>query len=210
MAGKPQPTTEPNFWAKVQKSAASDGCWIWHGRIDKDGYGRAWSRRARKDKPAHRVAYEYLIGEIPAGLVGDHMCSNRRCVNPGHVRLCSPGQNTMAPWSRAPSLANARKTHCDNGHEFTAENTYTCANGWRQCNTCKMNRKHARIRKRFGREPYVVNSQKTHCIRGHALAGDNLCIRADGGRACIACRSIRLMARRNRLDALLVALERLP
>src|SRR5580692_5308925 len=35
--------------------------------------------------------------------------------------------------------ANARKTHCDKGHEFTEENTYWCGPDGtrRQCKTCR-------------------------------------------------------------------------
>lgn len=32
-----------------------------------------------------------------------------------------------------------------------------------------------------------INARKTHCIRGHELSGDNLCITTKGGRNCRAC-----------------------
>lgn len=35
--------------------------------------------------------------------------------------------------------------------------------------------------------PARINAEKTHCIRGHALYGDNLRINSFGNRACIAC-----------------------
>ncbi len=33
----------------------------------------------------------------------------------------------------------------------------------------------------------ALNARKTHCKRGHLLAGDNLYPRADGGRECVTC-----------------------
>jgi len=36
---------------------------------------------------------------------------------------------------------------------------------------------------------YARNLARTHCIHGHALRGDNLYIRANGGRQCRVCRA---------------------
>lgn len=51
----------------------------------------------------------------------DHLCRNRRCVNPTHMEVVTPNEN----WRRgaSPVGINARKTHCKHGHEFTPENT---------------------------------------------------------------------------------------
>lgn len=38
-----------------------------------------------------------------------------------------------------------------------------------------------------GLGPARINAEKTHCIHGHALSGDNLIVR-DGKRACLTCR----------------------
>lgn len=35
----------------------------------------------------------------------------------------------------------------------------------------------------------LANSEKSHCLHGHPLNGDNLWIRADGSRICKACRA---------------------
>ena len=37
----------------------------------------------------------------------------------------------------------------------------------------------------------AVNAEKSHCIHGHALVGDNLAIRSDGNRSCRECGRIR-------------------
>jgi hypothetical protein len=80
-------TPEERFWTKVEKT---DGCWLWRGVVDHQSgsYGRYGGVRA------HRIAYEYLVGPIPDGLVIDHRCQNRICVNPAHLRVCTIKQNT--------------------------------------------------------------------------------------------------------------------
>lgn len=43
---------------------------------------------------AHRLIYTMLIGEIPEGMVLDHLCRNRRCVNPHHLEPVTVKENT--------------------------------------------------------------------------------------------------------------------
>lgn len=120
------------------------GCWHWQKAIDKDGYGVCGAPRRNS---AHRTAYLAFIGPIPAGMVIDHRCHSadatcpggnacrhRRCVNPAHLDLVTPGENTQRGTS--PSALNARKTHCHRGHEFTPENTYVTSTG-RSCRACQ-------------------------------------------------------------------------
>lgn len=122
------------FWARIDKDGPG-GCWHWRGTIAGDGYG-VLLRRQRK---AHRVAYELAVGPIPEGLTLDHLCRVRHCVNPAHLEPCTRRENTL----RAPGLAwklRAAQTHCKRGHEFTPENTLRDT-GRRKCRTCtRMNR----------------------------------------------------------------------
>ncbi len=60
-----------------------DGCWLWTGSTDDDGYGRVWFD-GRSDR-AHRVSYRLFIGEIPAGMAVLHTCDNPPCVRPDHL-----------------------------------------------------------------------------------------------------------------------------
>jgi hypothetical protein len=122
---------------------SSSGCWLWQLKIDKNGYGRM--AVGGKTVLAHRAAYEAFVGPIPDGLVIDHLCHtrdrscagascvHRRCVNPDHLDVVTPGENTRR--GRSLWAINARKTHCKNGHEFTSANTYVW-NGGRYCRTC--------------------------------------------------------------------------
>lgn len=66
------------------------GCWWWTGKTDKDGYGQIFHRG--KYERAHVVSYLRLKGSYPPGQQIDHLCHNRLCVNPGHLRATSkPG-----------------------------------------------------------------------------------------------------------------------
>ena len=81
---------EERFWEKVNKT---DSCWLWTG-AKQNGYGIA--RADGKAQLAHRVSFAWSKGMIPEGTQLDHMCHNRSCVNPDHVRFAdweTNGQN---------------------------------------------------------------------------------------------------------------------
>jgi hypothetical protein len=73
---------DERLWAKVEGDDYI-GCWNWTGSVNEKGYGRLSVNG--KPRRAHRLAYEHMIGEIPQGLELDHLCKNRRCVNPWHL-----------------------------------------------------------------------------------------------------------------------------
>lgn len=76
------------FWARVKKT---DSCWIWTGYVRKDGYG--YVGMGKKQYVAHRVAYEITGHVIPEGMDLDHICHNRACVRPDHLRPATRKQN---------------------------------------------------------------------------------------------------------------------
>lgn len=114
----------------------TDDCWLFAGYKNELGYGQIFTYINQKQgyQYAHRVAYENFVGEIPTGLVIDHLCKVRHCINPLHLEPVTLRVNTL----RGDGvLANTRKTKCPVGHDYTAENTYVRKTGWRQCRECK-------------------------------------------------------------------------
>ena len=112
-----------------------DGHWIWTGRGG-GPYGQF--SVADRNLSAHRVAYELFVGPIPEGLEIDHGCKLTRCVNPEHLEPVTKRENVHR--SGNPAGLNARKTHCQYGHRFSAKNTATTKRGTRRCRACARRR----------------------------------------------------------------------
>lgn len=68
------------------------GCWEWLASVTKAGYGQV--NRARRNKKAHRHIYEQLVGELDPVDHLDHVCRIRHCVNPAHLEVVEPLENT--------------------------------------------------------------------------------------------------------------------
>lgn len=131
----------PKKFLKERVSIDQSGCWNWKLYTRKDGYGQITTKQGVD--VAHRTAYMVFIGEIPNDLVVDHLCRNRKCINPKHVELVSRGENVLRGETGAG--INSRKKVCLNGHPFSKENTYIRVqkkNGKlaRNCKACRKNR----------------------------------------------------------------------
>ena len=136
------------FWAKVDKSGSAENpwCWTWTASLHPGGYGR-FALRHGKVVYAHRMAYELEIETIPSGLDIDHLCRNRRCVNPAHLEIVTRRENTLR--GVGPSASNARKTACPKGHPLIGENVYTApGKRRRQCATCRAEVCRTRVRRK--------------------------------------------------------------
>ena len=86
------PTREERFWAKVDRRGDVE-CWPWLAASVKSGHGRFWTGGTYA-VPAHRFAYELLVGPIPEDLTIDHLCRNPPCVNPGHMEPVTREENS--------------------------------------------------------------------------------------------------------------------
>lgn len=99
------------------------GCWLWTRAKDRDGYARASLNN--RGYRAHRLVYVLTKGDVPDGLVLDHLCRQRHCVNPDHLEPVSDAENLR----RSP-LTKAGMRTCSKGHEFAI------IRGRRRCPVC--------------------------------------------------------------------------
>ncbi len=124
---------QERFWGKVD---ASGPCWQWMGAGAGKGYGKIGV--VVDGKPsypyAHRVAWEILVGEIPEGKELDHLCKNRRCVNPDHLEPVTRRQNLAR--SAAVCTLNSLKSSCPQGHPYEGDNLIQNKYG-RACRECR-------------------------------------------------------------------------
>lgn len=97
------------------------GCWLWIAYCDKDGYGIF---RDKGMVRAHRFVFNQLRGAIGKGLVLDHVCRHRNCVNPDHLEPVTHLVNVRRGLSGKINNACTRKTECKHGHAFTESNIY--------------------------------------------------------------------------------------
>jgi hypothetical protein len=102
---------------------------------------------------AHRLIYQQMVGEIPAGKFVCHICDNRGCVNIKHLFLGTQKEN-MRDAVLKGRMAKQQKTHCPKGHPYAGENLYIDKNGARNCKRCKSEK-----RKAYHRENYIPKRQ---------------------------------------------------
>jgi len=135
------------FYSKINFK----NCWDWLDSKGSSGYGRFYI--GGDFYLAHRYSYILFKGDIPDGLVIDHLCKNKICVNPNHLEVVTSGENTRrgeAGKARGEQFKSRRS--CPQSHNYTEENTIIRKNGGRSCRECqrKRSREYQR-RKRNGR-----------------------------------------------------------
>ncbi len=125
-------------FARIQRQITihENGCWLWTGQLNNNGYAFAQRGPGHPKRVVHRILWEHYNDQfIPEGMQLDHLCRQRNCVNPDHFEAVTPSVNTSRQ-----NHANRNKTHCKHGHEYTAENTRTTKDGKRVCRQCQRSR----------------------------------------------------------------------
>ena len=116
------------FMNKVRKQP--DGCWVWIGANNGNGYGQFVENG--KKKRGHVWAFEHWKHKVPAGLEIDHKCRNPSCVNPDHLEAVTHKVNVLRGTSQ--TAKNAAKINCPKcGRQFIV-----CSDGHRRCYACKL------------------------------------------------------------------------
>ena len=122
---------------KRYSTLAPSGCIEWTAGKDTGGYGRIYISAVAH--PAHRVAYEFAKGAIPEGLHIDHLCKNRKCINPDHLEAVTQAENTRR---------GCEKEFCIRGHRMEPSNCHYPKEGGRRCLACVRMRSPTRQRGR--------------------------------------------------------------
>lgn len=123
------------FWSSVVKS---EGCWEWQGAKSK-GYGvLVYSLLGVRQRwKCHHFAVVLDGRTITPGMVVMHLCDNRACVRPDHLRVGTQSENIKDMWDKQRRVSeNSSKTHCRHGHRFDGENLRMYAKE-RVCRACK-------------------------------------------------------------------------
>lgn len=101
-------------WICGKVSRDESGCWNWTGTVKPNGYGCAGYNKIRYH--AHRLSYAVFVDAIPDDMTIDHLCKNRKCLNPAHMEVVTQAENALR--GESSPAQNARKTMCKRGHEL--------------------------------------------------------------------------------------------
>lgn len=79
------------------------GCWIHNNAVNSEGYVTIVVGNPQKAYKAHRLSYIIFKGEIPEDGLVCHTCDVRNCINPEHLYVGTPSDNTKDMYSRGRS-----------------------------------------------------------------------------------------------------------
>jgi hypothetical protein len=128
----------PTLWERLRSKYTVDqnGCWV-ANHVSPNGYG--YVRVAGETRTGHSLTWEIMSGRRyrkSGKLELDHICRNRGCWNPWHLKPATRQENAITR-ELVTQVHPLREmiTHCPQGHPYSEENTYMYK-GARNCREC--------------------------------------------------------------------------
>jgi len=162
-------------------------CWRSTYSTASHGYAQVgWSSsEERRVVLAHRASWEHVNGPMPHGKTLDHVCKNKQCVNPAHLRVLDNYENARRTSGRDWPIGE-----CVNGH--SNKHLKTFSDGRTHCGICVSEIWKAKPagagKPRVAKPPKEPAKPRTHCRNGHAKNDENTYFRPSGARECLPCK----------------------
>lgn len=145
------------FWSKVDVKD-EDSCWLWTGALNSKGYG-SFSIKG-SGVSSHKISW--ALGKND-GILSDskshvmHSCDVRSCVNPKHLSVGTPLDNTRDAIAKGRNVIRipSQEETCKRGHPRTRENTHAKYN---TCIVCKRDSDRELKRKLREKDPEAYNA----------------------------------------------------
>jgi hypothetical protein len=137
---RPNATPPVIEWDEVPcpRADLAGPCHVYRGKRSVWGYKNVYIQGVAVK--VHRYVWELANGPIPTGLVIDHQCRNRACININHLRVVTLKVNSTENCEGTVWQIQLAKTHCPKGHPYDAENTHRKKSGSRDCRQCDRDR----------------------------------------------------------------------
>jgi hypothetical protein len=135
-------SVQRRFWSKI--AAGPNCCWAWTDKTYNDGYGRLATTRSQGPIKAHRVSMMlHLDRALAVDEHIDHLCRNRRCVNPDHLEVVTVQENSKRQWQYT-----SRSETCPQGHNDWGTRAGRNGEPNRRCMECHRQQERARTQRK--------------------------------------------------------------